>query len=100
MSEKKPRRITRYYCHDCRISFDILTWFEQRRKYCPKCGDYWAIRPERCFRNGWSPDDIEILDKYIRGEVKFYAVVEQTGKSIDACRRRKSRRIRELGLKE
>jgi uncharacterized paraquat-inducible protein A len=98
MTKKVNRRTVRYYCHECIVTFDVITFFEQRRKYCPKCGDYVAVKTSGYIRRPWNKAEKELLDKHIAGEVKFYTVVEKTGRTITACRKQKSRRIRELGL--
>ena len=96
MTKKVNRRTVRYYCHDCNVTFDVISFFDQRRKYCPKCGDYVNVKTSGYIRNAWKKAELALLDKVLTGEEKIYTLVEKTGRTHAACEKRMSRRRKEL----
>jgi hypothetical protein len=101
MAEKV--RNSKYICTECDVAFQLLSWPKKNKriKYCPMCGDYLAVKPYKAQATStdiWTDEEIELLDKYIAGEMTIYALSMKIGRDIKAIESRRWRRKKELGI--
>jgi len=103
MTDEMKRRQSKFKCHDCQLVFRIYNFFEQRRKYCPKCGDYISVKPLKrkgVVKSGWQDFELEWLDQLINGQITMVDMMTLTGREREKIWSRKAKRVKELGLRK
>ena len=101
----KKAKNTKFFCQDCYIVFEILSDFDGREfkhKNCPGCADHTAVKPynepgetERKF---WTPEEVELLDKYIAKEMHIYQLKILTGRNESSIYMKMNSIMKERGM--
>jgi hypothetical protein len=83
-----------YICEDCLFVFQVYAITSRKRKkyFCPSCGDKAGVTEYHAARNIpgkrqkilYSPEEIELIHKCIKGELKTFQVAWMIGRPINA----------------
>ena len=94
-----------YFCSDCDVAFELKSWpkADTRKKYCPMCGDYVAIKALRPTHKAdgklpWTYEEEQWLDECLAGNLSLYMLAHKTGRKVSAVRSRIGRRRQELKI--
>lgn len=102
--DKRKHKLNKtYICMDCVFVFTVHSKFIKNcRPYCPSCGDsitvskYNPPTKKQEKQRDWQPNELELIDKIIKGELKVYQVASKTGRSSRGVYNRMKRRKKEL----
>jgi ribosomal protein S27AE len=87
-----------YVCEECNFVFQIYAISKRGRKkyFCPSCGEKTHVTEYKAARNIsgkrqkilYSPEEIELIHKCIKGELKTFQVALMIGRPVNAvCKR-------------
>ncbi|MGE7766645.1 zinc ribbon domain-containing protein [Peribacillus sp. NPDC096540] len=83
----------KYICNDCVLVFETHGKLAPRKiAHCPNCGDNvatvnYTTPLKGAIRRGWSQEEMELLDRCIKGEFQIYAVAHKIGRSSKSVKR-------------
>lgn len=90
----------KYICNDCVLVFETHGKLGPRKiVYCPNCGDNVAtvryVTPlKETQRRNWVQEELDLVDRCIKGELQVYAVAHKLGRSGKSVRRQMNRMMR------
>jgi DNA-directed RNA polymerase subunit RPC12/RpoP len=90
-----------YFCEDCVFTFTIHSKMNRGlRPHCPKCGDNIQVthyqKKEPKPRQFWDEEEMNLIDRIVKGELQIYQVAVKLGRSHKSVSRRVQRRREEV----
>ncbi|WP_108669529.1 hypothetical protein [Peribacillus acanthi] len=104
MTLRKFKLIDSYICNECIVIFSLHTKRKRGRVFCPSCGDCFDVTKlsetiqTRPPHKNWTDEEIELVDRCIKGELQPYQVAWKTKRTVQSVRNRVHRRKVELNL--
>jgi hypothetical protein len=86
--DRRHHQNVAYFCQDCLFLFSVHSKLNNKIPYCPKCGDNLAVKhyEQKIVKDIklWTDEELHLIGRLIKGEIKNYQVAALTGRTIDS----------------